>query len=74
MDFSEQQLERYSRHILLEDIGVEGQEKILNAKVLIIGTGGLGSPAALYLAAFWIFNGSVIAFSISHLFKSRSLY
>lgn len=51
MEFSEQQVERYSRHIILSDIGVEGQEKILNGKVLIIGTGGLGAPAALYLAA-----------------------
>jgi len=51
MDFSEEQLERYSRHILLKDIGIEGQEKILNGKVLIIGVGGLGSPVALYLAA-----------------------
>jgi glycine/D-amino acid oxidase-like deaminating enzyme len=45
------QLLRYSRHILLEEIGVEGQQRILEAKVLIVGAGGLGSPAALYLAA-----------------------
>ncbi len=45
------QLLRYSRHILLEEIGVEGQQRILDAKVLIVGAGGLGSPAALYLAA-----------------------
>lgn len=51
MDFSEQQIERYSRHIILSDVGVEGQEKIAKGKVLIIGTGGLGAPAALYLAA-----------------------
>ncbi|WP_287822403.1 molybdopterin-synthase adenylyltransferase MoeB [Clostridium sp.] len=51
MDFSEEQIERYSRHILLEEVGVEGQEKLLNSKVLIIGTGGLGAPAAMYLAA-----------------------
>ncbi len=51
MGLSELQTERYSRHIILKDIGVEGQEKLLNGKVLIIGTGGLGSPAALYLAA-----------------------
>ncbi|MEY3202160.1 MAG: hypothetical protein RIR70_1710 [Pseudomonadota bacterium] len=42
---------RYSRHILLPEIGIEGQERIRAAKVLIIGAGGLGSPAALYLAA-----------------------
>jgi adenylyltransferase/sulfurtransferase len=50
-DFTEEQLERYSRHILLDDVGVDGQEKLLEAKVLIIGAGGLGSPVALYLAA-----------------------
>lgn len=51
MDFTEQQLERYSRHIILQKVGVEGQIKMLEGKVLIIGAGGLGSPAALYLAA-----------------------
>lgn len=51
MNFTNAQLERYSRHIILEDIGVKGQEKLLNSKVLIIGTGGLGAPAALYLGA-----------------------
>jgi len=51
IEFTDSQLERYSRHILLEEVGIEGQEKILEAKVLIVGAGGLGSPAALYLAA-----------------------
>ncbi len=45
------QLLRYSRQILLPQVGIEGQERLLNAKVLIIGMGGLGSPAAMYLAA-----------------------
>lgn len=48
---NDQQLLRYSRHILLDEIGIEGQERILNSRVLIVGAGGLGSPAALYLAA-----------------------
>ncbi|MFC1482684.1 ThiF family adenylyltransferase [Candidatus Margulisiibacteriota bacterium] len=51
MTLTDQQIERYSRHIILKDVGVKGQEKIMNAKVLIIGAGGLGAPAALYLAA-----------------------
>jgi molybdopterin/thiamine biosynthesis adenylyltransferase len=50
-DFTKDELLRYSRHILLQDVGVEGQEKIRNGRVLIIGAGGLGSPVALYLAA-----------------------
>ena len=50
-DFTNEQLERYSRHILLQDVGVEGQIKLCQAKVLIIGAGGLGAPVALYLAA-----------------------
>ncbi|MDR1462994.1 MAG: HesA/MoeB/ThiF family protein [Azoarcus sp.] len=44
------QLLRYSRHILLEELGIEGQERLLQSHVLIVGAGGLGSPAALYLA------------------------
>lgn len=47
----DQQLLRYSRHILLDEIGIEGQQRLLDSKALIIGLGGLGSPAALYLAA-----------------------
>lgn len=48
---NDQQLLRYSRHILLPEIGIEGQERIASAHVLIVGAGGLGSPAALYLAS-----------------------
>ncbi len=51
MNLNENEIERYSRHIILKDVGVEGQEKILAGKVLIIGAGGLGAPSALYLAA-----------------------
>ena len=48
---TEQQIERYSRQIILEEVGAAGQKKLLSSKVLIIGAGGLSSPAALYLAA-----------------------
>ena len=48
---SNEQLERYSRNILLKEIGIKGQQKLLSSKVLVIGAGGLGSPAIMYLAA-----------------------
>jgi molybdopterin/thiamine biosynthesis adenylyltransferase/rhodanese-related sulfurtransferase len=48
---SAEQRERYSRHLLLPEVGPDGQQKLLDAKVLLLGAGGLGSPAALYLAA-----------------------
>jgi molybdopterin/thiamine biosynthesis adenylyltransferase len=51
MPLTEQQIERYGRHIVLEQIGGAGQEKLLSSSVLIVGAGGLGAPAALYLAA-----------------------
>ncbi len=51
MEFNDAQLERYSRHIILKDVGIEGQERIANSKILVVGAGGLGSPALLYLAA-----------------------
>lgn len=51
MAYSEDWIERYSRHIILSEVGGEGQQKIGNAKVLVLGAGGLGSPVALYLAA-----------------------
>lgn len=51
MSLNEEQIERYSRQILLQQVGGVGQEKLLAARVLVVGTGGLGSPVALYLAA-----------------------
>jgi molybdopterin/thiamine biosynthesis adenylyltransferase len=68
MDFRADQVERYSRHILLHDIGVEGQEKISKAKVLVIGAGGLGAPVLLYLAAagvgtLGVIDGDVVELS-----------
>jgi molybdopterin/thiamine biosynthesis adenylyltransferase/rhodanese-related sulfurtransferase len=50
-ELSQEALRRYSRHLLIPEVGVEGQTKLLQARILLIGAGGLGSPAALYLAA-----------------------
>lgn len=68
MNFTEEQIVRYSRHILLQDVGVEGQEKINAGKVLIVGAGGLGAPIAFYLAAagvgtIGIIDGDVVDLS-----------
>ncbi|HBT20123.1 MAG TPA: adenylyltransferase [Peptococcaceae bacterium] len=54
MILSNEQLKRYERQIIMDTIGKEGQEKLCSSKVLVIGTGGLGSPAALYLAAMGV--------------------
>ncbi len=51
MDFTENQIQRYARHILLNDVGGEGQARLMQSKVLVVGAGGLGSPVILYLAA-----------------------
>ncbi|OFX11864.1 MAG: adenylyltransferase [Alphaproteobacteria bacterium RIFOXYD12_FULL_60_8] len=51
MNFTEEQIERYARHILLNEVGGEGQLRLLKSKVLVVGAGGLGSPVILYLAA-----------------------
>ena len=51
MAMTDEQIERYSRHIILKEVGAKGQKKLLKGKVLIIGAGGLGAPAAMYLAA-----------------------
>lgn len=50
-EFTEEQIKRYSRHIILPEVGGKGQKKLLNSKVFLVGAGGLGSPAAYYLAA-----------------------
>jgi adenylyltransferase/sulfurtransferase len=64
MGLSQDQIARYSRHLLLPEVGVEGQEKLCGAKVLCIGTGGLGSPLGLYLAAAGIGTLGLVDFDI----------
>lgn len=59
---NDDELLRYSRHILLPELDVLGQEKLLNAKVLLVGMGGLGSPAAMYLAAAGVGSLSIADF------------
>ena len=54
MPLTDLNLERYSRSILLPEIGGKGQQKLLNSKVLVIGAGGLGSPVIMYLAALGV--------------------
>src|SRR5277367_1310240 len=51
LDFTEEEIQRYSRHILLQEVGGTGQAKLKAARVLVVGAGGLGSPLLLYLAA-----------------------
>src|SRR6266700_4154708 len=51
MELTEEQFQRYARHLILDEVGEEGQEKLLTSRVLVVGAGGLGSPMLLYLAA-----------------------
>jgi adenylyltransferase/sulfurtransferase len=59
-DFTEEEIKRYSRHILLPEVGGKGQKKINGAKVLLIGAGGLGAPAGYYLAAAGVGNIGIV--------------
>ena len=61
-NLTKQELNRYSRHLILPEVGIKGQEKIKQGKILIIGAGGLGSPAALYLAAAGVGTIGIVDF------------
>ena len=62
--FSREELARYNRHIIIPDFGLEAQKKLKAAKVLVIGSGGLGSPALLYLAAAGIGTIGIVDFDV----------
>ncbi|NIT13167.1 MAG: molybdopterin-synthase adenylyltransferase MoeB, partial [Candidatus Dadabacteria bacterium] len=64
MSLTNEQVKRYSRHLIMPEVGVEGQEKLVNASVLCIGAGGLGSPLALYLAAAGVGHLGVLDYDI----------
>lgn len=63
-ELSKDEISRYSRHLLIPDVGMEGQKRLKNSKVLVIGAGGLGSPALLYLAAAGVGTLGIIDFDV----------
>src|SRR5271163_737552 len=63
-DLSNEEIARYSRHLILPEVGMEGQKKLKAAKVLCVGTGGLGSPLALYLTAAGIGTLGLVDFDV----------
>lgn len=64
MGLTNEQIRRYSRHLIMPEVGLEGQEKLVNARVLCIGAGGLGSPLALYLAAAGVGHMGILDFDV----------
>ena len=64
MELTAEQYKRYGRHLILPEVGVEGQKKLLQSKILIIGTGGLGAPLQLYLAAAGIGTLGIMDFDV----------
>ena len=64
MDLTNEEISRYSRHLIMPEVGLEGQKKLKSAKVLCIGAGGLGSPLALYLAAAGVGKLGILDFDV----------
>ncbi len=64
MDLTNQEIRRYSRHLIMPEVGLEGQKKLKNAKVLCIGAGGLGSPLSLYLSAAGVGKLGILDFDV----------
>ena len=64
MALSKEEIQRYSRHLIMPEVGVEGQEKLRAAKVLLVGTGGLGAPMALYLTAAGVGTIGLVDFDV----------
>ncbi|HEY7053383.1 MAG TPA: adenylyltransferase/sulfurtransferase MoeZ [Mycobacterium sp.] len=63
-ELTKEEVARYSRHLIIPDLGVDGQKRLKNAKVLVIGAGGLGSPALLYLAAAGVGTLGIVEFDV----------
>jgi adenylyltransferase/sulfurtransferase len=61
-ELTPKEIERYSRHLVIPEVGIEGQQKLKSARVLLIGAGGLGSPAAMYLAAAGVGKIGIVDF------------
>ncbi len=63
-ELTKEEIARYSRHLIIPDVGVDGQKRLKNAKVLVVGAGGLGSPALLYLAAAGVGTLGIVEFDV----------
>ena len=64
IEFSKEELARYDRHIIIPDFGLEAQKKLKAARVLVVGSGGLGSPVLLYLAAAGVGKIGIVDFDV----------